>query len=68
MDRKRFNAHLRACRQAGIVALFVAGTATVAFAQTFERPPADIEQRGDYAGGDAIRVSASTAWSRRCER
>ena len=59
MDRKRFNAHLRACRQAGIAALFVAGTATVAFAQTFERPPADIEQRGDYAGGDAdssIRV------------
>jgi tol-pal system protein YbgF len=42
-----------------MAALFVTGTVTVAFAQTYERPPADIEQRGDYAGGDAdasIRV------------
>lgn len=55
MNRNRFNAQLRACRQVAMAALFVAAPATVAFAQSFERPPADIEQeqRGDTGGADA---------------
>jgi tol-pal system protein YbgF len=42
-----------------MAALLVVGSATVVFGQTFDRPPSDIEQRGDYGGGDAdasIRV------------